>query len=593
MSTLLPSDLPPDRSPATAGDRPRPPSGVGGPDRRTRLRHHLALAIILAAVLPVAGTNSVWSADEGALLYQASAVAEGRGWTFDHPFPAADPAGRWFPIHLSSFATDGGYIVLSKHTLLVRLVGFLHGAGGYVAVVGLSVVGALAAAAATARLAARIDRRATLPALWLAGIASPLFLSAYVAWAHTVAAALVGWALVWLTWPGRSHRYPALLAGAAALGGACLLRTEATLAAAAVTMALVIPALGRLRARRPIREVTGAATPAALAAVATVAGFGLDRVTAIGRAGPVVPPGDRWGGVIGRLEGFSHTWLRPDFSDRPRHLLLLGAAAAVIGAGIAARRPGAGPTRVVALLALGCGALLARAVVSPVALIPGLVVAFPLLFAGLVQLRRADLSRPTASASASFLALFWGAVLATQYRYGGGGEWGGRYFALGLPAAIALATPPLIRATDGLRGRDRRQVLVLTAAVALIPVAMGILGLRDSRNQTRAILDRVDATLADPGDGSGRPVVVTTLAPLGRWAWEDVDRSRWLLVDEEDLAEVGSRLRSLGVERVAFVTDSVDAELPRLARHYRPDTPVPPGPGAGLDRVVIPLRATD
>ena len=221
-------------------------------------------------------------------------MAEGRGWTFAHPFPAVDPDGTWFPIHLAGFTDDGEYIVLGKHALFVRLVGAVNGVGGYAGVLGLSALAQLVAAAASARLAGRIDRRAAVPALWLTGVASPLFLSAYVAWAHTLGAASIGWALVGLTtdtdagdgagadpdadvrvgagigahtdpvWSGvaasavagsRSLSVsPAHVAGAVALGAAVLVRTEALLAGVAVTAALGWPTVRAVAARRRPRS---------------------------------------------------------------------------------------------------------------------------------------------------------------------------------------------------------------------------------------------------------------------------------------------------------------------------------------------------
>jgi hypothetical protein len=125
----------------------------------------------------------------------------------------------------------------------------------------------------------------------------------------------------------------------------------------------------------------------------------------------------------------------------------------------------------------------------------------------------------------------------------------------------------------------------------LLPVAMGILGLRDSRAQTRAITDRVDAARAAPGDGTGVPIVVTTLAPLGRWAWDDVDRSRWLLVPAGELALVGPRLRDLSVDRFLFVSDRSVEQLPDLEPWFVPVEPLDPEAGSTLDRVIVPVRA--
>ncbi len=598
--------------PAEAGreEGGRATSGAA-PTRRRRRLHHLALAVVLLAVLPVAGAGAVWSADEGALLYQASAVIDGQGWTFEHPFPEADADGIWFPIHLSSVAAEGGYVVLGKHTVFVVLAGALHDFGGYPAVLGLSVLAALAAAAAASRLAGRMEPRAALPALWLTGVASPLFLSTYVAWAHTLAAALVGWGLVGLTsgdavgsaTDGRETTPIGItrFAGAAALGAACLLRTEATLAAIAATLALlVVPVLmsrpteplgepnrGRSGRRRLERSRVG---PGMLAGGATVAGVAIDRFTSVGILGPVRDPGDRWGGLVGRFEGFAHTWLRPDLSPKPEHLLVLVAAAALIGAAIAARRRRLDAPLVVGLLAMAAVALLARFATDPTALIPGLVVAFPILFAGFALADRSDLRTDLARVLAVFVALSWGAVLATQYRTGGGGEWGGRYFAVALPAAVALASVSLVRVQERLIGPARRRVLGLTAVVVLLPVVMGILGLQQARVRTAALTGRVQDELVDPGDG-GRPVVVTTLPGLGRWSWEAVDEGRWLLVEEDELAVVGARLHELGIERVLFVSGDAATEREHLADWYTPIDPIPEPSGSSLDRIVIPMAA--
>ena len=580
------------------------------------LAHHVLLGLVTLAVLPLVGAGAVWSADEGALLYQATAVVEGRGWRFDHPFPAVDPDGGWFPIHLAAFADGGGYVVLGKHTGFVVLAGLLHQLGGYPAVLAFSALSGVAAAATASALARRIDPRGATAALWLTGAASPLFLSSLVAWAHTIGAALIGVALLGLTTTspvGDRHRpHGWRVAAANATGAVALLvavgvRTEALLAGIALTLALAVPvAIHRMTATAepdpsPPRSVSNpdphAPTwrPAVLAAVATVVGFLADRATAVPLAGPVRAPGDRWGGLAGRLEGFAHTWLRPDFSNRPEHLLLALAAAALIGAAVVARDGGAGQRRVVTLLALAATSVVLRFLVSPLALIPGLLVAFPVLFAGLALLRRPDLRRGPTMVLVSFVALFWAAVLATQYRYGGGGEWGGRYFALGLPAAVAVAAPRLVRTLEPLRGRQRRLVLGLGAVVVVLPVAMGLLAMADVRDRTEALNDRVDeartwSPAAQPGDG-GLPVVLSTLAPAGRWAWADVDRSRWLLVDEGELDLAGPRLRAAGIDHLVLVTGHVDDDLPLLAPWYEPIGAIPAGPEPDLARVVIPLRA--
>ncbi|MEM7326349.1 MAG: hypothetical protein AAF531_24905, partial [Actinomycetota bacterium] len=154
--------------------------------------HQALLGLVLAALLTITGSQAVWSADEGALLHQISSLADGGGWSFDHPYPEADPDGTRYPLHLASWAVDGSpapgtvaagcpvdgigcrYVSLAKHTTYLWITTGLYALGGYTALLALSALGTLAAAIGASRLAARIEPAAELPALWLVGIGSPL-----------------------------------------------------------------------------------------------------------------------------------------------------------------------------------------------------------------------------------------------------------------------------------------------------------------------------------------------------------------------------------------------------------------------------------
>src|SRR3546814_6797744 len=69
--------------------------------------------------------------------------------------------------------------------------------------------------------------------------------------------------------------------------------------------------------------------------------------------------------------------------------------------------------------------------------IPGLVPSSPVLIVGLVMFaaHRSAWSLPLVA-----IMVFAAMVLLTQYEQGGGIEWGGRYFALAIPIAGALAS---------------------------------------------------------------------------------------------------------------------------------------------------------
>src|SRR6185295_15130224 len=87
-------------------DTQTPTSPLGRLTRAPLWIHALALAIVLAAMVPIIGTQSFFSADEGAAVAQANLLSDGDGWTQAHPFPAADPSGVAYPIELSERRGD-------------------------------------------------------------------------------------------------------------------------------------------------------------------------------------------------------------------------------------------------------------------------------------------------------------------------------------------------------------------------------------------------------------------------------------------------------------------------------------------------------
>lgn len=559
------------------------------------VRHHAGLLALLLALVPVVGFGAVWSADEGALLYQAAALEAGDGWEFDHPFPEADPTGTYYPVHLSSWSESAPpdcepesgqcrYVVLAKHVGFLWVAAALYGIGGYPALLVLSVLGTVAAAAVAARLTTLIEPRAAPVAFWITGVASPLLIDAYVAWAHTIGAALIGWGVYWLV-GGAGHQplRPRVwrLLGAAMVFLACLVRTEAALMGLAIAIGL--PAANLMADRIGPGGRRGAASSGLgyragswwggglTALAATIAGLVVDRMTATRTAGPVEPAdfNEAFGLVAGRIEAFTTTWLLPGYRNQPRDLLLLAGAGCILAGAVLVRRGSAGVTPARIMGSAGLVALTARFVTGPEAMIPGLVVAFPVLFVGLVLLRSQDLDRMMLQLLVPF-GLFCGAVLATQYRGGGGGEWGGRYFALGLPLGIAVASVGLFRTGRILGEMDRRRLAIpLAISMALLSV-MGLMGLRTGRVRTQELAVEVNTTVTGE---HGSSVVVTTVNGLGRWMWSDLDRARWLRVPSEDLDSLGARLRTLNVEQLTLVSADTETDLALLSPWYAPAPP--------------------
>ena len=324
-------------------------------------------------------------------------------------------------------------------------------------------------------------------------------------------------------------------------------------------------------------------TTGAVALVATVVGLIVDRATARPTGGPVEPQAsdELFGGLAGRFEGLQRTWLQPGYTGERVELLFLVVFGTLLAAAVLARRLGSDQTvdadhRARLVEGLMMAALVVAVVrfgLSRTALIPGLLIAFPALAMGLVQLDRDRVIRRRTLAVLLPFALFCGAVLATQYRRGGGGEWGGRYFAVGLPVGIAVATVGLLAALDRFPAPRRRRLVVLGAATMALIMVMGLFGIRAVRVTTEAQNLAIDRALAPAGSSSigDEPIVVSTVAGAGRWAWADLDRARWLRITPDELRAAAERLDRLGVHRFVLVSYDPEQDIAVLGSDWEAD----------------------
>ncbi len=243
--------------------------------------------------------------------------------------------------------------------------------------------------------------------------------------------------------------------------------------------------------------------------------------------------------------------------------LLVMLCALVLGAVAVRRHPGdRRPVKVLAAVAAAAAVLAFAA--EPTNLVPGLLVAFPVAAAGLAALvvvRREALAGLPARVAFGTFVVFAAAVAATQYVTGGSGEWGGRYFALGLPAlapVLVLALASLGRALDAPTRTAASGALV---ACSLAMATMGLSSLRDTHRFTT----RLQATAAQAGRELGpRPVMVATHAAIPRLAWATFDDQRWLLARPGGLDPLLRRLTAAGVDRFVLVTDQLDRDTAEL-----------------------------
>ncbi len=571
--------------------------------------HAAALFCVLIGLLLFVSTDAVWTSDEGALLYQAQQLLTGQGWEVAHPFPDADPQGTQFPIELTVWGSNGGYLPYSRHAALVWLVGAVYAIAGYSGVITMSILGTVGASTVAAKLGHLINsnpdtkNRTGIVALWCTGLGSPMLFNSFIAWAHTLVAALLCWAFYVLARHSQAQPSPttsisrhrwrqesvtlkiegssraSVLVGFVLIVAACLLRTEAVLAGFAIGLGL----LGLHRATK----ASGVPFAGVTALTGAVTGFIVDKSLNPAGEGPLKPASfdDVYGLVDGRLAGFYQTWLRPTTGTGLTSLLLLVGAMLVIASGVLARRyrsasssadQSSGP---LLFAAIGVGLVVAAtAVLSqvgsssaglPSVLVPGLLVAFPSLFSGLSLTTKADIKNPVLLAALVTCGLFWLSVIATQYRFGGGAEWGGRYFAATLPLAVPVA---VVNCQKLVERRTSSLPVVFVGLLLTSQLLFGFLGvsrIRSSRSELAYLDTKVteaEQVLAGPGGG---PVFVTTVPPAGRWMWDHLDDGRWLWVEPEELETTMSRLAELGISQVGLISFDQENDLASSAKHYQ------------------------
>ena len=168
---------------------------------------------------------------------------------------------------------------------------------------------------------------------------------------------------------------------------------------------------------------------------------------------------------------------------------------------------------------------------------------------------------PVEALSAVTFVAFSSAVILTQYAQGGTSEWGGRYFAVGIPfALIALggSTQRLVELRRDLSASIAGPALLSS----LIILGGGLLGLRQSKqlvNRLEESVEQASELTVEPGsiDGANNEVVVvSTVNGASRWAWESAQDEAWLLVPPEDIDEAMERLDTAGFTRVVVVAET-------------------------------------
>ncbi|MDQ3462663.1 MAG: hypothetical protein M3471_06505 [Actinomycetota bacterium] len=280
-----------------------------------------------------------------------------------------------------------------------------------------------------------------------------------------------------------------------------------------------------------------------------------DTLAAVAVAGPAPPTS--W--LQGRLSGFTTTWLLPDYQVG-WHLAagFVGVVSLAAASVLARRGLGTSTALVRALAGVAAAGIMLRATGG--GLVPGLLVACPLLI-GVVGIDQVAWRSPALRLGIVAWSGFALAVLATQYSQGGSGEWGGRYFAIGLPLVVPVAVAGWRRLLSGL---DRRTAVTLGGALAVCSLAIAGAGLRtmhDSRESVGASVDELlAARLRATGGAGATPPVLATLGRTARFAWAEIDDGTWMTVASEDLGRYADRLLAASAGPVVLVSGSPDAD---------------------------------
>jgi hypothetical protein len=427
----------------------------------------------------------------------------------------------------------------------------------------------------------------------VAGVATPLWFYAFVIQAHSLGAA-AGVAALVVALSALERATMPRLAGVFALTlFATALRTEAALFAGGVALAaLVVGWRGR---RRAAVAIAAAAALGPIVVRLFEREF-LIRVLGSG-AGTVGAPGTR-GGLTAPIQSFYSTWLAPTNQGTFRLGVALVIALGLVAAGaLAARRPGRARV-VVACLAGAAAAYVVWFSRAPAVPVEGLAIVFPAGWAAIWAFERADARSATSRFAAVTLVVFTVAVVLTQYPGGGGPEWGGRFFVVGL----AVAVPIVVVVLERVRGRSlapgaaSRAALVLALVITVVIAWGGVRTLRQTHANSKDLLavvakgGRAAPSPFGPGEDQ-RPVVVTTVPLVPQLLWEGYDRFQWLAPSSKDLGMYGERLAAAGADRLVLVSADATKDVASLAPWYRevarPEQPpgrVPPNPVLVMER---------
>lgn len=522
-------------------------------------------ALACCALLAIYGALSFFNdskgflgTDTGAKVASLRAMVHNGGFDPDVGYwaQAWDPEGKLHPLYQSVRFGDRWVAVT---TLPALYAGYpLYRLGGYRLALLVPMLGSVAAALAARGVVRRISPhgKGAWLAFWLIGLASPLTIYALDFWEHSLGAALMAWAILWLFDFADHGGALRALASGAAMGLAATMRTEALVYATVGYGLVALLLIARFDVRRLMTS-----------AVAVGVGFGLvwtgnlllERAT-VGEAIRATRAerilAGREGEDPNTLPARQREALVTAFSLEPS----LDAGPAVAGA-IAAGSLGLGlfliarATRArwaMALLAAGSALYILRVAQGP-GFVPGLFAAAPVAVAGIVFGVQTPAARRMVGVALLSLPLVW----AFQFRGGAPPQWGARY----------LLTSSLLLSAVGAAGLVRAPRWAQAAVVGLAATMTG-LGLAWLSVRSHDVARAAEALNRRP-----EPVLVSRLAFFvreGGGVYGTIGDRRWLTAQSTPrFAEAVRVLECAGVGRFGAVQLDETPRGPRRIGPYR------------------------
>lgn len=473
----------------------------------------LALTAVLTAVMFTTDNGSIAIFDEAVYATQATALSEGswvapRGATDIDPFGVAEPLMDATPV-------EGGSIAYSRHPLYPVLIVPWIALGGYSAALLLSVVGVVGSAVCAAFIARRLDVRYGVPALWFAGLMSPLVADALVLWAHSLVAASAGLLfLAVLRVLDGCRTLVHTVVAIVATGFTVMIRSEGVLFVGAVGLVVAIEGVRRANVAERWRALVIGGSVVVVGAVSYLAdgwwsrsvggggGYGTNVATLVGseRVGAV---GAAWSSLFRPGRGVLY---------EATEIVALATIALVVGVlAIRVNLPWKSVPWCLAMIA-AVGWVVAIVANRDYFWVSGLFPAFPALVAAVVLLDRSTFRNRDAALSVAVFVVGGLGLVFTIYPEGGATEWGGRFFHVLLVPVFGLMLGAFDACLTRFNRSERRLLAVPVAALLLVPSAMAVRFVSTGKSIAAEHAAAVESAAAHARTTMYPPLVVVFLA---------------------------------------------------------------------------------